>query len=46
MSPEDDSLEEEEDQLGLPTEVRRRCQAYEEGRTKPISLEELLVGLD
>jgi hypothetical protein len=43
---EDESLEEEEDRSDLPAEVRYRCQAYEEGKTKPISLEELLVGLD
>lgn len=42
-----ESLEEdEEDQPGLPAEVRRRYQAYEEGKTKPMSLEELLAGLD
>lgn len=38
--------EEEDDQPRLPAEVRRRCQAYEEGKTKPMSLEELLAGLD
>jgi putative addiction module component (TIGR02574 family) len=43
-----DSLDEEEDALEskLPAEVRRRYQDYKDGKTKPISLEELLAGLD
>lgn len=43
-----DSLDEEEDSPAskLPAEVRRRYQDYKEGKTKPISLEELLAGLD
>jgi putative addiction module component (TIGR02574 family) len=38
--------EEEEDESVLPMEVRRRHQAYKDGKTKPISLEELLRDLD
>ena len=43
-----DSLDEEEDTLEskLPAEVRRRYQDYKDGKTKPISLEELLAGLE
>ncbi|HKI06459.1 MAG TPA: addiction module protein [Thermoanaerobaculia bacterium] len=38
--------DEDEMEPGLPAEVRRRHQAYKEGKTKPISLEELLAGID
>ncbi len=43
-----DSLDAEEDapDSELPAEVRRRYQSYKEGKTKPISLEELLAGID
>ncbi|HEX4964266.1 MAG TPA: addiction module protein [Thermoanaerobaculia bacterium] len=41
------SLDEEdpEPESVLPPEVRRRYQAYREGKTKSLSLEELLAGL-
>jgi putative addiction module component (TIGR02574 family) len=43
-----DSMDEEEDvpESALPTEVRQRYEAYKEGKTKPLSLEELLAGID
>jgi putative addiction module component (TIGR02574 family) len=44
-----DSLDEDEDMDAaavLPEEVKRRYQAYKEGKTQPITLEELLAGLD
>lgn len=37
--------EEEEAGSALPAEVKRRYEAYKEGKTKPISLENLLAGL-
>lgn len=42
------SLDEKEEETGsrLPAEVRRRYEAYKAGKTKPISFEELLAGLD
>jgi putative addiction module component (TIGR02574 family) len=38
--------EDEETESVLPAEVKQRYQAYKEGKTKPISLEELMAGLD
>ena len=42
-----DSLEEEDSEpiSVLPPEVKRRYQAYKEGKTTSLSLEELLAGL-
>jgi putative addiction module component (TIGR02574 family) len=38
--------EEEETEPVLPAEVKQRYQAYKEGKTKSLSLEELMAGLD